>query len=102
MAMESEGALADRLNEATSASVPEALRDYERAQRPRVESAQDNSRQLARLMLHCSRTLAAVRDIVIRFVPLKLALGPIRQLLDTSGAAPGNADRSQLAAARDH
>jgi salicylate hydroxylase len=84
IAMESAGVLAQRLGEATRASVPEALCGYERAQRPRAESAQDNSRWLAWLMFHRSSILAAVRDVVIRFATLTMALGPIRRLLETS------------------
>lgn len=82
MAMESAWALGSRLGSATPARVPEALRDYERTQRPRVEAAQDNSRQLARLMFHRSRLLAMVRDTAARFIPLETALRPIRALLE--------------------
>jgi 2-polyprenyl-6-methoxyphenol hydroxylase-like FAD-dependent oxidoreductase len=80
MAMEAAGVLAQHLGNATAVTVPAALRAFERQQRPRTESAQANSRQLARLMFHQGRLLAAVRDVAMRFVPLKLALGPIRKL----------------------
>ncbi|MGH3320280.1 MAG: FAD-dependent oxidoreductase [Streptosporangiaceae bacterium] len=82
MAMESAGALAERLGRATPAAVPQALAAYERAQRPRVESAQGNSRALARLVFHRSRAFAVVRDVAARFVTLKAALRPIRKLLE--------------------
>lgn len=86
MAMESAGVLARRLLATDAAGVAAALRDYERAQRPRVEAAQDNSRALTKLMCRRSPALAAVRDVVARFVTLKAVLGPIRKLLDS---APG-------------
>lgn len=83
MAMESAAALAGQLGKTTRTSAPEALRAYERLQRPRVESAQDNSRQLARLMFHRSRIFAAVRDTAARFLTMKMALSPILKLLQT-------------------
>lgn len=87
MAMESAIELGMRLVGATSPGVPLALRDYERAQKPRVEAAQENSRQLARLMFHQGQVLALVRDAAMRFVTLKMALGPIRKLLEHAPAA---------------
>ncbi len=48
---------------------------------PGVEAAQDNSRQLARLMFLESRVLAALRDTAARFVSLETALRPITKLL---------------------
>jgi hypothetical protein len=35
---------------------------------------------LARLTFHRSNTFAAMRDVVLRTIPLRLALGPIRKL----------------------
>ncbi|CAM5620498.1 GTPase [Rhodanobacter lindaniclasticus] len=83
MAMESAGVLAWRLLAASRATVAAALADYERAQRPRVEAAQDNSRSLARFMCRRSALVAWLRDGLARMVSLKAALGPIRKLLDT-------------------
>lgn len=82
MAMESASVLAPHLLDATPESVGEALLAYERAQRPRVEAAQDNSRQLAKLMFRRSNALAVIRDLAVRLVPLSTILGPIRKLLD--------------------
>jgi 2-polyprenyl-6-methoxyphenol hydroxylase-like FAD-dependent oxidoreductase len=87
MAMESAAVLAPHLLDAGPASVGEALLAYERAQRPRVEAAQDNSRQLAKLMFRRSQTLAVIRDLAVRLVPLATVLGPIRKLLD-DGPSP--------------
>lgn len=83
MAMESAGVLAKRLLATDAGGVVTTLRDYERAQRPRVEAAQDNSRALTKLMCRRSRAWAAVRDVVARFVTLKAVLGPIIRLLDS-------------------
>lgn len=83
MAMESADVLAETLLAASREEVPSALQAYERCQRPRVEAAQDNSRQLARMMFHRSRALAAVRDVAARCISLRTALRPIRRLLDS-------------------
>jgi len=82
MAMESATVLARHLLDAGPEGVGEALSAYERGQRPRVEAAQDNSRQLAKLMFRHSRVLAVIRDLAVRLVPLATILGPIRDLLD--------------------
>lgn len=82
MAIESATVLAKRLAAADRKTVVDALQGYERAQRPRVETAQDNSRQLAKLMFRRSRVLAAARDVAARFISLKVALRPIQRLLD--------------------
>lgn len=86
MAMESAAELAKWLLATDATGVAAALRDYEHAQRPRVEAAQDNSRALTKLMCRRSPVLAAVRDVVARFVSLKAVLGPIIKLLDSRRA----------------
>lgn len=88
MAMESATVLAHQFAAAGRGEVPEVLREYERLQRPRVESAQDNSRALAKLMFRRSRALAAVRDVAARLITLKTALGPIIRLLETGHLEP--------------
>lgn len=80
MAMESAAHLARLITEVDRAGVPLVLERYEREQRPRVLAAQDNSRQLARLLFRRGAVAAAVRDAATRFLPLSLALGPIRKL----------------------
>lgn len=83
MAMESAWVLAQALQDPDGgSSVPDRLASFEARQRPRVEAAQDNSRQLARLMFRRSRAWAVVRDLVARRVSVARALGPIRKLLD--------------------
>jgi 2-polyprenyl-6-methoxyphenol hydroxylase-like FAD-dependent oxidoreductase len=86
MAIESAGQLARRLDGVDRDGVPEALRAFERAQRPRVEAAQDNSRQLAGLVFRRGGMAAAVRDVASRFIPLRVALGTIRTLHDSAPA----------------
>jgi 2-polyprenyl-6-methoxyphenol hydroxylase-like FAD-dependent oxidoreductase len=83
MAMESAWALARMLRHAHPGAISGLLQAYEAAQRPRVEAAQDTSRQLARLMFHRSRLLASVRDVAFRMVSVQVALKPIQRLLAT-------------------
>lgn len=87
MAMEAAGLLAEGLVSASRATAAEALRDFERRERPRVEAAQDNSRSLARLIFHRNGAVAAIRDLTSRFIPLGVALGSIRKLHATAPAA---------------
>ncbi|GAA5153097.1 FAD-dependent monooxygenase [Pseudonocardia eucalypti] len=88
MAMESAWMLAGHLRGIPRERVPEALRAYERAQRPRVEAAQRNSRQLARLVFGEGWWLPVVRDTATRVLPVRAALGPIRKLLNTRPPVP--------------
>ncbi|GAA4661349.1 FAD-dependent oxidoreductase [Streptomyces youssoufiensis] len=83
MAMESAGVLGAHLAGATPDEVPRRLRGYERAQRPRVEAAQSNSRGLAKLMFRDSRAYSVARDLAFRRAPLEAAIRPIRRLLRT-------------------
>lgn len=81
MAMESAWVLAGVLRQATPTQVPTLLRAYEKAQRPRVESAQSNSRGLAYAMFSRSTALAVIREVAMRLISVKVALRPIQQLL---------------------
>ncbi|WP_147918961.1 FAD-dependent oxidoreductase [Ruania zhangjianzhongii] len=58
------------------------LAAYEKAQRPRVETAQDTSRGLARLMFSESRLFATLRDAVLRMLTVERAIRPIVHLLE--------------------
>lgn len=80
MAMESAAVLAANLLEVSAVDVPQALREYEAQQRPRVLAAHENSRQLARLMFRDGRVVCALRDVALRAATLKMALGPIIRL----------------------
>lgn len=81
MAMESAWVLCRMLTRMDGLGLAEVLRAYERTQRPRVEAAQDNSRQLAKLMFHRSRALAALREVAMRIVSVDIALKPIQRLV---------------------
>lgn len=83
MAMESAWVLARMLQHASAVGLAEILGRYEAAQRPRVEAAQGNSRQLARYMFHRSRALAVIRETAMRMLSVDVALGPIRRLLQS-------------------
>ncbi|WP_211116284.1 FAD-dependent oxidoreductase [Glycomyces buryatensis] len=83
MAMESAGALVRHLADCEPHLVPTALAAFERGQRPRVEAAQKNSRQLAPMMFNRNPVAAMLRDTAARFVPLGVALRPIQGLLET-------------------
>jgi len=81
MAMESAWVLSRMLRNADPSRLTDLLRTFELGQRPRVEAAQDNSRQLAKMMFHRSRSLAWAREIAMRFVSVERALRPIQRLL---------------------
>ncbi|WP_350274811.1 NAD(P)/FAD-dependent oxidoreductase [Kribbella sp. HUAS MG21] len=83
MAMESAWVLATMLREARPDTVAPLLQAYERTQRPRVEAAQNASRTLARMMFHRSKTLAVLRDALLRVTSISVALRPIQRLLAT-------------------
>ncbi|WP_171006975.1 NAD(P)/FAD-dependent oxidoreductase [Brevibacterium sp. 2SA] len=82
MAMESAWVLSRVLDGAGFATLETDLARFEALARPRVERAQDNSRNLARMMFRDSALLAAVRSEVFRFVSVRTALAPIVGLLD--------------------
>lgn len=84
MAIESAHMLAAALDGIGPKQLPEALARYESVQRPRVEQAQNVSRQLAGLMFHLPRVFAGLRSLLLRFVSLRTALGPIIDLLEHS------------------
>lgn len=81
MAIESAWVLSSLLDGTGPADVPELLTRYEQQQRPRVEAAQTNSRQLARMMFHHSLPVAVARDLALRLVSVDVALRPIQRLL---------------------
>jgi len=72
MAMESVNVLARYMLGARREDVSEALCDYEKSQRPRVVAAQENSRQLARMMFRRSVLLAIIRDLAGRLLAAPL------------------------------
>lgn len=81
MAMESAWVLSRTVRGAERGQLPGLLERYESEQRPRVESAQQNSRQLARYMFTDSRLAAVGRELAMRVMTIRAALGPILRLL---------------------
>lgn len=107
MAMESAWVLTRMLRHAKPGNVAAMLRAYEKAQRPRVEAAQDTSRRLAGLMFRRGRLLAVVREFAMRFVSVEMAIKPIQRLLAseadpdaTARAVTGTAPAPSSAAPR--
>lgn len=81
MAIESAWMLARMLRRADRSSLAAVLAAWERVERPRVESAQANSRMLARLMFRRGRVVAWLRESVMRGLSVRAALGPIVRLV---------------------
>lgn len=81
-AMDSAAALADELARADKAHLDYALATYEKRQRPRVERAQKNSRDLSRFMFVNRGLVAAIRDAAMRFYTLERLLADISRVMD--------------------
>lgn len=81
MAIESAWVLSRMLRHSDRARLADLLAAYERAQRPRVEAAQGNSRRLATMMLRRGRLPAVARELAMRCVSVERALRPIQRLL---------------------
>lgn len=77
MALESAAVLADELSRTDATYLPNALELYELRRRDRVESAQTQSRRLARLMFMTSPRLAALRNRALRFASMERMVGPL-------------------------
>lgn len=77
MAMESAAALNDELTRVDAGFLPNALDLFVKRRKRRVESVQDNSRSLGKLMFANSRAVTAGRDLLMRFYTLEMALKDI-------------------------
>lgn len=82
MAMESAWVLTRLLQKADKKNLNLLLQAFESAQKSRVQSAQDNSRQLAKMMFNQSTILANLRDLAMRFVGVQTVLKPIKRILE--------------------
>lgn len=82
MAMDSAAALADELSRSDREHLEFALKLYERRQRSRVEKAQKNSRQLAKLMFVNNAFLAKIRNLLLPFYTMDHFLKDIRQVME--------------------
>ncbi|MEW1975764.1 FAD-dependent oxidoreductase [Microbacterium profundi] len=81
MAMESAWMLGRMLAHADRTNVAAVLAEWERVQKPRVESAQSNSRMLARMMFRRGKVMAWLRETAMRVLSVRSALGPIIDLV---------------------
>ncbi len=84
VAMDSAAALADELSRADAPHMGHALELYEKRQRHRVELAQQNSRNLARLMFVSSPRVAWARDQMMRFYTLRRLIKDISKVMDSA------------------
>lgn len=81
-AMESAAVLADELMRVESATVERAIKLYEMRHRKRVESAQQESRNLAKMMLVNSSPLAWARDELMKHYPVEKFVAGIMKSLE--------------------
>ncbi len=81
-AMDSAAALADELTRADTRHMGYALELYERRQRNRVELAQRNSRNLARIMFVNNEPIAFARDHLMRFYSLERLLSDVSRVMN--------------------
>lgn len=82
MAMDSAAALADELSRTDAAGIGRVLTLYEKRQRHRVEAAQENSRDLARMMFVNRPFLAGLRNALMPFYTLKMLLKNIEKVME--------------------
>jgi len=83
-AMDSAAALADELSRTDAGHVSHALALHEKRQRHRVEAAQQNSRDLARMMFLKSPLLVQMRNVAMHFYTFKMLLKSIEKVMDSA------------------
>lgn len=71
MAMDSASALVDELSRTDKNHIEYGLKLYIKRQKERVETAQEDSRKLGKLMFVKSNIIAGIRDYAIRFYSIK-------------------------------
>ena len=81
-AMESAAVLADELLRVEARTVPRALRLFEKRHRQRVQTAQQESRNLAKVMFVGSSPLAWARDELMKHYPVDNFVSGIMKSLD--------------------
>ncbi|MCA9908486.1 MAG: FAD-dependent monooxygenase [Anaerolineae bacterium] len=82
MAMESAAALSDELSRTDAKRVEQALDLYEKRHRKRVESAQESSRQLGKMMFIKSSPLAWERNQLLKFYTVEELVRSIAKIAD--------------------
>ncbi|QDU12088.1 FAD-dependent oxidoreductase [Gimesia aquarii] len=82
MAMESAAVLADELSRTNTRFLEHALSLYVKRRKHRVESTQNDSRHLAKMMFIKSATVAHIRDVATKFYSLEQLAGSIAKAFD--------------------
>lgn len=82
MAMDSASALVDELSRTDREHIQYGLKLYVKRQKNRVEKAQDDSRNLGKLMFVKSNVLASMRDFSVRFYSIKQLAKNISKTLE--------------------
>lgn len=82
MAMESAAVLADELSRTNTQFLEHALSLYVKRRKHRVESTQNDSRHLAKMMFIKSATVAHIRDVATKFYSLEQLAGSIAKAFD--------------------
>lgn len=82
MAMESAAALSDELSRTNAERVEQALDLYEKRHRQRVEEAQKNSRELARIMFVQSKPVDWLREQLLKFYSVENLIRSIARIME--------------------
>ncbi len=82
MAMESAAVLADELSRTNTQFLEHALALYVKRRQHRVESTQNDSRHLAKMMFIKSATVSHIRDVATKFYSLEQLAGSISKAFD--------------------
>lgn len=82
MAMDSAAALADELSRANKDNIPYALELYTNRQKKRVETAQADSRKLAKIMFMKSSILSLIRNKLLPFYSLQQILSDLSKIME--------------------
>lgn len=82
MAMESAAVLADELSRTNTQFLEHALALYVKRRQHRVESTQNDSRHLAKMMFIKSATVSHIRDVATKFYSLEQLAGSIAKAFD--------------------
>ncbi|QDT76632.1 FAD-dependent urate hydroxylase [Gimesia maris] len=82
MAMESAAVLADELSRTNNRFMEHALSLYVKRRQHRVESTQNDSRHLAKMMFIKSATVAHIRDVATKFYSLEQLASSIAKAFD--------------------
>lgn len=82
MAMDSASALVDELSRTDKDHIAYGLKLYTKRQKRRIETAQEDSRKLGKLMFVKSNIIAGIRDYAIRFYSIKQLVKNISKTIE--------------------